>query len=937
MHPSVRRSTLTSILVAAGIASAEYSSDGHTVALWKFDDWRGASIPDRGPGSLDLPAGQAAPLVASPEDSAAVLDGSLRFTLAHTPKISVGATGQLTYQARIWLDEYPPAANHNQYGFLMGKYEGMGLFIRSDGRLSVNNQKGDGSSWMWYAPVTAKDVVPLRKWVEVAAACDQAASECYVYVDGKAQATYSYMLDEWFQPFPSMPGNQFRSPASPFTLGYNERDGQPIKAKVEAVKISDSLVLGHGPRIITTKVGGSTHFPLLPSTVALWAFDSYWITGSVPNFASGYRFTLQSNSPLLEDSPYGRAARCDGMGCAFSTAGHSALTIGGTGILTLEARIWLDEYPSTVLHNKAAAVAGMYEGLKLLIFADGRIQAAGQRKEGDTYEWFAPISRTGAVPLKKWVDVAVAADQGGRQMHAWVDGVPVQLYVPAPVDSYRIDGFRSPASPFTVGMDAQDGQYFKGRLEEVRVSDTLVLGQGLDLLSDPDIMKDTVPVKPVTVKVNVGLKTHYAKAGDTVWAPILLTNFDMVSISACQFDLNLDTSVAVLLDVSLDSGLAKGWQLLDWNRKASSPVAIAMGGADRPLAYGEGELARLKILVKPSAKPEAVSRLELTRILLDENVAIVPTHTPGKIVVARPKVLYGDVTGNGQVEVQDAVKIQECVVGRITLPDPALPSFTLETADVSGNGEITSYDAALVFQFAMGLISGFPVEGKPAPKAAAGAFAEAGLSVGNAMDAGNGTFHYRIQGTGLAGLVAGEIALVLDHRISGIAAVTTAVPSARLTWRHDPVARMLFVSLTANDPVKGPAIDLIEIEAIHEAGMTGRGLDLASAYLNEGRLEGAGLPSKPLAVRKGIPDGQARALRPIFRGGELHIPLETGVPAQVDLMDARGRLIYSRSIPAGSEGLSFSIPRSTLPMGMVWIRVASPGMVRSAPLVNLRP
>lgn len=64
------------------------------------------------------------------------------------------------------------------------------------------------------------------------------------------------------------------------------------------------------------------------------------------------------------------------------------------------------------------------------------------------------------------------------------------------------------------------------------------------------------------------------------------------------------------------------------------------------------------------------------------------------------------------------------VVGIISLPDPRYPKFDIQTADVSGNSQITGYDAALVLQRSVGLISCFPIDPscQAAPSSLAGSY-----------------------------------------------------------------------------------------------------------------------------------------------------------------------------------------------------------------------
>ncbi|MCX7001587.1 MAG: dockerin type I repeat-containing protein [Candidatus Sumerlaeota bacterium] len=68
-------------------------------------------------------------------------------------------------------------------------------------------------------------------------------------------------------------------------------------------------------------------------------------------------------------------------------------------------------------------------------------------------------------------------------------------------------------------------------------------------------------------------------------------------------------------------------------------------------------------------------------------------------------IIYGDVSGDGVVTAYDAALIAQGAVGLISLT-PA----QIQAADVSGEGQITAYDAALIAQYAVGLITRFPVQ-----------------------------------------------------------------------------------------------------------------------------------------------------------------------------------------------------------------------------------
>ncbi|MBQ7595696.1 MAG: DUF4474 domain-containing protein [Clostridia bacterium] len=66
---------------------------------------------------------------------------------------------------------------------------------------------------------------------------------------------------------------------------------------------------------------------------------------------------------------------------------------------------------------------------------------------------------------------------------------------------------------------------------------------------------------------------------------------------------------------------------------------------------------------------------------------------------------YGDVTGNGVINSEDALQILNYDVGSF-----AFNKEQLKLADVSADGIINSYDALLVLQYAVELIDLFPVE-----------------------------------------------------------------------------------------------------------------------------------------------------------------------------------------------------------------------------------
>jgi hypothetical protein len=68
-------------------------------------------------------------------------------------------------------------------------------------------------------------------------------------------------------------------------------------------------------------------------------------------------------------------------------------------------------------------------------------------------------------------------------------------------------------------------------------------------------------------------------------------------------------------------------------------------------------------------------------------------------------VLFGDVNGDGKVNVGDATLLLRAAVGLVTL---AADQKT--RADVNGDGKVNVSDATLALRFAVGLINRFPVQ-----------------------------------------------------------------------------------------------------------------------------------------------------------------------------------------------------------------------------------
>ncbi len=71
----------------------------------------------------------------------------------------------------------------------------------------------------------------------------------------------------------------------------------------------------------------------------------------------------------------------------------------------------------------------------------------------------------------------------------------------------------------------------------------------------------------------------------------------------------------------------------------------------------------------------------------------------------KPVIVYGDVTGNGLVDVNDVVRVM-----RFVLDLEALGDDQFGRSDVNGDGKVDIHDVTMIMQKALGLIDEFPVD-----------------------------------------------------------------------------------------------------------------------------------------------------------------------------------------------------------------------------------
>ena len=191
------------------------------------------------------------------------------------------------------------------------------------------------------------------------------------------------------------------------------------------------------------------------SQVAHWRFDA----GSVPGKdLSGKGRDLPRVARSTDDRGWNPQSAAPIRG------DRSDLGIEPGRVLRYQARVFLERYPSSRLHNGRSVVMGYYAGPKILVTDRGGIQAGGQKGSDGNWNWYAPESDPGVVPLGRWTVVEIEADPRGS-WRAWVDGKEVKIRS-VPVAG---DALRPSEGSFVLGADAMDGQLFPGWIAEAWV------------------------------------------------------------------------------------------------------------------------------------------------------------------------------------------------------------------------------------------------------------------------------------------------------------------------------------------------------------------------------------------------------------------------------------------------------------------------------------
>ena len=212
-------------------------------------------------------------------------------------------------------------------------------------------------------------------------------------------------------------------------------------------------------------------------------------------------------------------------------------------------------------------------------------------------------------------------------------------------------------------------------------------------------------------EIEVVLPQISAHSGQTLSIPIHIdvNGPDPISVSSCVMTITYDSQVVRAYEAAIIGTLVQDWSVEHRIAQgAGIPIdTIHVALATSTDALSSGILFYIRGIASEYASAGESSALTFERCEFDEGA--IPVGTENGMVTIVP--MLGDVSGNGQVSAYDASLILQKVVGLITLPSVQWPAFTLATADVTGNEVISALDASWVLQYTVGIATRFPAGG----------------------------------------------------------------------------------------------------------------------------------------------------------------------------------------------------------------------------------
>jgi hypothetical protein len=782
---------------------------------------------------------------------------------------------------------FPRVIFNSQY-ITTGIRNGYTLIVDQSGFIVAGMSNPDGSD---YAVATGKTAILSNNWYHIAATFDESMLRIYVngiLEDSVSNTGYS----------PSLADARIGCQTLQEGLIYRFFDGRIDELKLYNYALSASIVLENYNK------SKPVDPPVVDEVVAHWSFDS--TRADTYYDVTGHGYDASSAGLSVADGVVGKALQCPGQN--FELIASNSKNAFNLKRFSIETWINIDNtlaswpLPGKIFDFQHIA-PGIRNGYSLHVTPQGIVEMGSSTPNGSDWKLASSVT---PVQAGRWYHIAATFDSSS-----------ISLYINGVFESSAANsGYVPPLADARIGCQTlQSGEvrcFYKGLIDELKLYDYALDAQSIAAHYTAD-----KPADPIIHKVNLGMQTITAKPGDVIWMPVFVSNYDeALKIAACKFSLQIDTSVISFIEATVDSGLAPTWLLASNGLNADSLI-FGMGGEEHTLGYGDGELLRCKFRVKPSAAFGAYSAIFFDNVVINEDAKLLITTTSGKINVANSGVKYGDVTGNGAVNVLDGAKILQYVVGALVLPDASVPNFSPKVADVSGDGTISSYDAALVFQYSVGLISQFPVETKSAvqKRAVAAAVKSIAQLSFELSENSNDQTVFKLSGDRLRGFISGEFTVEYNPAIANLVSgeIVPSIRNAVVKTYLDRKNNRLNIAMTTNDRIDiDSLIDLVEIVLPPVSSTSSQtALVLRTALINEGKIT-TNVPPGGLITGPGdTPAGLRMGPLLTCDGLSLRIQNFARAPVLVTIYNLLGQVQFSESFAASTPETVVSLKRFT--------------------------
>ncbi len=608
--------------------------------------------------------------------------------------------------------------------------------------------------------------------------------------------------------------------------------------------------------------------------IAHWTFDEGGGDSAFDKSGNGNHFKLLNGVQWI-DSKNGTALVFDGIDDKGLCADQPIQT--GMSALSIEAVIWVEHHAAT----KWGPVIGKWgpgssedDSWALDVDRYGPYGGHGVVVGNTTKH----INGTTPIPIQRWIHLVYTWN--GTKMKLYLNGRRIDS-----VSADNVGPIQDSPTEIRLGHNV-DPHFFNGMIDQITIYNYAL---------HPDtIVSHFEELVGPSYEINIGMKTHYTQSGSEIWVPVYITNFeDSLLLNSIEFSLNIDTTVLSFSEVSSDSGMANNWSLV--HNALGDSIKFSMGGVGQTIGYGEGELIRCKFLVKPGLQSGTFSDLILSDVLVDEGNNVYPTTTIGKVIVDDITVLYGDVSGNGEVTAYDAAGIVQYVLGILELPDQNYPNFTMKIADVSGDGVITSYDAALVFQYSVGLLQKFPVETERLVRSRDGFQKAAFKLIKSPLSTAN-TVYYDLKVKNVKGAVSSDIQFKYDPNkvLVELGGTITTTEPVNIESTLDTLSDILKVSITTPDDIDIESefiLATIEVPVLDTNSLTG-GLLFIKALINEEPVND--LDPSITVISNKSKNCQKSLQQIVTNNTELMIFNSAMEPVQILMYDLRGRKLLHK-------------------------------------------